>query len=167
MKALVFVLALSLASAAAMPATALAQSPMQDRTFVTTMLQISLAQIAYAKLAQTKGTSTGTRALASRALSEWTDDTQTPLRAIAAAYKWTAPTALTAAQNATLTALQDESGTDFDRDYTNAVILDYSRAIAMDGDEQNSSDDALHAFAEGILGMYIQTRDLARNNLGF
>jgi len=146
--------------------TAVAQSVIQDRAFVSNMAQIALAEQQYAQLAQDHAITPQARQMAARSAGDWMD-TYNRLEAIGAIHGWDVPTALTAAQQSNLDALRAESGPDFDRDYQMTLIDDYSNAVAMDTDEQNSVDDALRDFAEGMLTRYIQTRDLARNNLGF
>src|ERR1035437_3460253 len=110
-------------------ATAFAQTQ-QDKNFVKTAMEINIAEIRIGQLVSQQGASESVRKFGQRMITDHTR-LENEITPIAAKIGITPPTELAPDDQALLTKLQGESGTDFDAKYVSAMVDGHRKALQL------------------------------------
>jgi putative membrane protein len=137
---------LALAITGLIPPTLVLASEAASKSFITKAIEGNLAEIELGKLAQVKGQSDAVKQYGK--MIE-TDHSQANEKAVQAANSLgvTPPTAPDANAQRGYRRLQRESGTQFDRSFTNDMVMDHRKDIADYRKEARQGNDAVTQYA--------------------
>jgi putative membrane protein len=157
-KSLLF-LALAGASSAAVAADAERSIP-EPKTFVMKAAQDGMTEVEAGKVALMKSQDPTIRSFAKRMVDDH-GKANAELASIAKAKGIDAPKELDAEHQAMLDTLSAKSGPEFDREYSQHMNMDHSKAIALFESASKTSDPDLASFAKKTLPTLKQHKQLA------
>jgi putative membrane protein len=155
----VLLLALAGVSSASLAAGAEDSVP-EPATFVKKAAVAGLTEVEAAKLALAKSQDPSIRSFAQRMVTDHTK-ANVELSGIASAKGLDAPKKPDAEHQAMLDALASKSGKEFDREYSQHMNMDHSKAIALFEGASKSSDPELAGFAKKTLPTIKEHKKLA------
>lgn len=112
----------------------------KDCQFATDALQAGMLEIRLSELAVTNAASEEVKRLAQEVIQEHTK-TNTELKALAVTKKVTVPTSLTAEGQKRYDDLALKTGSSFDHAYSEMMVKDHQKAVAMFKEENLSGSD--------------------------
>lgn len=145
----VLFLALAGVSGASLAADADRTAP-DTKTFVEKAAVNGMAEVEAGKIALSKSQDPAIRSFAERMVKDHTM-ANTELKGIAASKGIDAPTQLDAEHQAKLDKLASKSGAEFDREYSQHMNMDHSKAIALFEGASKSTDGEVAGFAKKTL----------------
>lgn len=155
----VLVLALACVSGAALAADAERAVP-EPSVFVEKAAVAGLTEVEAGKMALAKSKDPGIRSFAQRMVSDHTK-ANVELTGIATAKGIDAPKSPDSEHQAMLDALASKTGTEFDREYSQHMNMDHSKAIALFEGATRSTDAELAKFAKKTLPTLKEHKKLA------
>ena len=152
-------LALSAASSAAISADAERTAP-EPTVFVTKAAQGGMTEVAVGKAALAKSQDPGVRSFAQRMVTDHSK-ANADLAMLARSKGIDAPSELDAEHKAMVDAITAKSGADFDREYSQHMNMDHSRAIALFESAAKLPDPDFAGFAKKTLPTLKEHKKLA------
>ncbi|HTU66405.1 MAG TPA: DUF4142 domain-containing protein [Steroidobacteraceae bacterium] len=152
-------LALSGISSAAMAAEA-ESSPPNVPTFVSKAAQAGMTEVEVGKIALAKSKDPAVRGFAERMVKDHTKANE-ELTAIASSKGVNPPKKLDAEHQAMVNSMKAASGADFDRNYSEHMNMDHTKAIALFESATQADDAQIAAFAKKTLPTLKEHKQLA------
>ena len=112
-----------------------------DKQFLTMAAQSDFNEINLSKLAETKATNPQVKAFAHKMVADHTA-LEAKMKPFATAWQLTPPTSFDADHQAEYDKLNGLSGSDFDKEYMNAMVTDHHKALDAFTNEVNTTTDA-------------------------
>jgi putative membrane protein len=113
----------------------------QDKQFLTMAAQSDFNEINLSKLAETKATNPQVKAFAHKMVADHTA-LEAKMKPFATAWGLTPPTSFDADHQAEYDKLNGLSGSDFDKEYMDAMVTDHHKALDAFTSEANTTTDA-------------------------
>jgi putative membrane protein len=154
------VLFLALAGASASLAADAERAVPEPSVFVTKAAQAGMTEVAVGKVALAKSQDPSIRSFAERMIKDHTK-ANTELASIASTKGIDAPKQLDAEHQAMVDTLSSKSGAEFDREYSQHMNMDHSKAIALFEGAAKSSDADVAGFAKKTLPTLKEHKKLA------
>jgi putative membrane protein len=112
-----------------------------DKQFLTMAAQSDFNEITLSKLAETKASNPQVKAFAHKMVADHTA-LEAKMKPFATAWQLTPPTSLDADHQAEYDKLKGLSGSDFDKEYMNAMATDHHKALDAFTSEGDTTTDA-------------------------
>lgn len=129
-------------------------------TFVKKAALGGMTEVEVAKLAESKGQDAKVKAFAQRMVKDH-DKANQELATLASAKGWQVPTSLDAEHKAVVEKLNAKSGAEFDAAYSQQMMADHDKTIALFEGGSRASDAELAAWAKATLPTLKEHKQLA------